>query len=79
MVYRMVGLSISHPLNPFATSAVWAPNRINLSWTTDFPLASSILYPITRTWGPVTAANVLHLIAPAIAGWAAFYPEQAPR
>jgi len=30
------------------------------------------LYPVTRAYGPIVACNVLHLIAPPLAGWSAF-------
>jgi hypothetical protein len=64
--------AISHHLNPFVTTAVWAPSGVNLAWTTDFPLATVLLYPITRLYGPIVSCNVLHLIAPPLAGWSAF-------
>lgn len=64
--------AISHRLNPFLTTLVWAPSGVNLAWTTDFPLAGGLLYPITRLWGPIAACNVLHLVAPPLAGWSAF-------
>ncbi len=64
--------AISHHLNPFLTNVVWAPSGANLAWTTDFPLATCLLYPVTRMWGPIATCNVLHLIAPPLAGWSAF-------
>ena len=64
--------AVSHRLNPFLTALVWAPSGVNLAWTTDFPLASCALYPITRLWGPIVACNLLHLITPALTGWSAF-------
>ena len=64
--------AISHHLNPFLTTAIWAPSGVNLAWTTDFPLATVLLYPITRLYGPTVSCNVLHLIAPPLAGWSAF-------
>ena len=64
--------AISHRLNPFLTTQVWAPAGINLAWTTDFPLVSCLLYPITRLCGPIVSCNALHLIAPPLAGWSVF-------
>jgi hypothetical protein len=64
--------AISYHLNPFLTTAIWAPPGVNLAWTTDFPLATVLLYPITRLCGPTVSCNVLHLIAPPLAGWSAF-------
>ena len=64
--------AISHRLNPFLVKLVWAPSGVNLAWAVDFPLAASLLYPITRLWGPIVSSNLLHLIAPPLAGWSAF-------
>jgi hypothetical protein len=64
--------AISHHLNPFLATAVWVPSGANLAWTTDFPLAACLLYPITVLYGPIVSCNVLHLIAPPLAGWSAF-------
>jgi len=67
-----VAYAISHHLNPFLTTAVWAPSGVNLAWATDFPLATLLLYPITRLYGPIVSCNILHLIAPPLAGWSVF-------
>ncbi len=64
--------AIAHHLNPFETTAVWAPSGVNLAWTTTFPLASCIFYPVTRLWGAIVACNVAHLIGLPLAGWSAF-------
>src|SRR5580704_6991822 len=64
--------AISHHLNLFFPTVVWAPSGGNLAWACDFPLAACLLYPITRIWGPIVSSNVLHLIAPPLAGWSSF-------
>jgi hypothetical protein len=64
--------AIAHHLNPFETTAVWAPSGVNLAWTTTFPLASCLFYPVTRLWGAIVACNVGHLIGLPLAGWSAF-------
>ena len=64
--------AISHHLNPFMTTAIWAPEGVNIAWTTNFPLASCLLYPITRLFGPIVSCNVAHLIGLPLAGWSAF-------
>jgi hypothetical protein len=64
--------ALSHHLNPFVTTAVWAPSGVNLAWSTDFPFATCLLYPITRLYGPIVSCNVLHIVAPPLAGWSAF-------
>jgi hypothetical protein len=64
--------AISHHLNPLLTTAVWVPSGANIAWTTGCPLVTCVLYPVTRLWGPIVSSNVLHLIAPPLAGWSAF-------
>ncbi len=64
--------AIAHHLNPFETTAVWAPSGVNLAWTTTFPLASCLLYPVTRLYGPIVSCNVAHLSGLPLAGWSAF-------
>ena len=54
--------AISHHLNPFLTTAIWAPSGVNIAWTTNFPLASCLLYPVTRLYGPIVSCNVAHLV-----------------
>ena len=64
--------AISHHLNPFLTTAIWAPSGVNIAWTTNFPLASCLLYPVTRLYGPIVSCNVAHLVGLPLAGWSAF-------
>ena len=64
--------AIAHHLNPFESTVVWAPSGVNLAWTTTFPLASCLLYPVTRSYGAIVASNATHLVAPPLAGWSAF-------
>ena len=64
--------AISHGVNPFLTSVIWAPSGVNLAWTANMPLAAWLVYPITRICGPIVAYNVLCLLTPAFAGWSAF-------
>ena len=64
--------AIAHHLNPFESTVVWAPSGVNLAWTTTFPLASCLLYPVTRLYGAIVACNLAHLLAPPLAGWSAF-------
>ena len=60
--------AISHGVNPFLTSVIWAPSGVNLAWTANMPLAAWLVYPITRICGPIVAYNVLCLLTPAFAG-----------
>jgi hypothetical protein len=64
--------AISHRLNPFLTSVIWAPSGVNLAWTANMPLAAWLVYPVTRGFGPMVSYNLLCLLSPALAGWSAF-------
>ena len=64
--------AIRHRVNPFLTKFLFAPAGANLAWSTTFPLAALIALPITWSLGPIAAYNILCLLAPALAGWAAF-------
>jgi hypothetical protein len=59
-------------LNPFLTDVIWAPNGINLAWTTSIPLPSFIAWPLTATVGPIAAFNVLTLASLPLDAWTAF-------
>ena len=58
--------------NPFVTSFIYAPDRVNMTWVTGIPGPSLALAPVTRTLGPVVSYNVLTLAAPVLAAGAAF-------
>ena len=62
----------THRVNPFLTKLLFAPAGVNLAWATTVPLAGWLFVPITCAFGPVVTYNVLCLLAPALAGWAAF-------
>ena len=61
-----------HRLNPFLTNLLWAPNGINLAWTTAIPLPSFVAWPLTSSVGPIAALNVLSLASLPLDAWAAF-------
>jgi hypothetical protein len=62
----------THRVNPFLTKMIFAPAGVNLAWATTVPLAGWLFVPITCAFGPVVTYNVVCLLAPALAGWAAF-------
>ena len=64
--------AIANGLNPFLTIAIWEPNGFNLAWQTSIPLISLLAAPLTETLGPLATLNILCLLAPALAGWAAY-------
>ena len=62
----------THRINPFATKLLFAPVGASIAWATIVPLAAVAALPITWSLGPVVAYNILCLLSPALAGWAAF-------
>jgi hypothetical protein len=64
--------TILHGLNPFVTHAVWAPDGINLAWTTTVPGLALLFAPLTLAAGPVASYNVAAVLMPALAAWTAF-------
>ncbi|MFM8944055.1 MAG: hypothetical protein ACKOI0_02195, partial [Actinomycetota bacterium] len=64
--------ALTNGLSPFFTDRVFAPGGADLTWVTTLPAPALVLWPITATFGPLVAYNVLLLLAPALAGWATF-------
>jgi hypothetical protein len=64
--------ALSHRLNPIISHAIYSPVGTNLAWLTTVPLASIMISPVTATFGPVVSYNLLALLAPASAAWAAY-------
>jgi hypothetical protein len=64
--------AILHGENPFFNHAVWAPDGVNLTWTTAVPGLALVLSPLTVIAGPVSAYNVAATLMPALAAWTAF-------
>jgi hypothetical protein len=64
--------ALGHGLNPLYTRAVWAPEGVNLAWTTCMPLVSLPALPVVLTMGPLVAYNLACVAAVALAGWCAF-------
>ncbi|HVC87935.1 MAG TPA: hypothetical protein VNC40_10990 [Gaiellaceae bacterium] len=64
--------AVLHGLNPFITHAIWAPDGLNLAWTTSVPGLALLFTPVTLLAGPVTAFNVAAVLMPAAAAWTGF-------
>ncbi|MGZ5343650.1 MAG: hypothetical protein ACXWF5_03055 [Actinomycetota bacterium] len=64
--------AIAHGLNPFHPTLVWFPHGVNMAWVTGVPGPALVMTPISMLAGPVVSSNVLALLAPALAGWAAY-------
>jgi hypothetical protein len=64
--------AIAHGQSPLHTSYVFAPNGIDLTWTTFVPGPAIVSWPITALFGTLVSYNVWMLLAPALAAWAAY-------
>jgi hypothetical protein len=64
--------ALSHNLNPFVSDFVWAPQGVNLMWSTSIPALALIFWPVTHLWGPVCTWNLLSIITPAFNGLACY-------
>jgi hypothetical protein len=51
--WMRVWFSLARHLNPFLTSQVWAPQGVDLTWTTSIPAVGLLAAPLTLTLGPV--------------------------
>jgi hypothetical protein len=64
--------AILHGQNPFVTHAVFAPDGINLVWTTAVPGLALAFSPLTLLFGPTASYNVAALLMPALAAFTAY-------
>ncbi len=64
--------AILHGENPFVTHAVWAPDGVNLTWTTTVPGLALLFSPLTLSVGPIVSYDVAAILMPALAAWTAF-------
>jgi len=64
--------AIANHLNPFFSRAVFAPEGVNIAWTTGIPVLSLLAVPLTVWCGSTVSYNVLCMLCPALAAWAMF-------
>ena len=64
--------AIYRGVNPLFTRELWYPSGLNLAWTTNMPVPSLVLAPITLVAGPVAAFNLASLLAPTSAAFTSF-------
>jgi len=64
--------AIAHGVNPFYTHSIWAPEGVNLAWTTSVPGIALLVAPLTWLFGAVVSYNVATLLMPGLAAWTAF-------
>ncbi len=64
--------AVLHRINPFLTTAIWAPKGCNLAWVTSIPGPSLLMTPVTMLWGPVVSYNILNILCPLANGFSMF-------
>ena len=64
--------AVGHGMNPLHTGYLWSPGGVNLTWVTSLAGPALIFSPLTLLAGPLVSENVLFLLAPALAAWAAY-------
>src|SRR3954465_13144097 len=57
---------------PLFTDKIWAPSGVPLAWVTTLPGPALVFEPITAAFGGLFSVNVLMILAPALAAWAAY-------
>jgi hypothetical protein len=58
--------------NPFYSHAIYAPDGVNLVWTTTVPGLALLFTPLTALFGPVASYNVAAMLAPAVSAFTAY-------
>jgi hypothetical protein len=64
--------ALGHGLNPFVSTAMFAPKGINLVLNASILLPSLVLAPVTELFGPLVAFNVAVVLAPVLSALSAF-------
>jgi hypothetical protein len=59
-------------MNPFFTSALFVPDKVDLGGVTAVPLAAFVAAPITLLFGPIVSYNLWMLASPTLAAFFAF-------
>jgi hypothetical protein len=69
---RWMPYAIGAGADPLYSEIVWAPVGTNLAWVTSLPGPAFVMSPVTQLFGPIVSVNVLMVLAPTLAAWAAF-------
>jgi hypothetical protein len=64
--------ALGHGLNPFFSTAMFAPKGINLVVNTSILLPSLVMTPVTELFGPLVSFNVAVVLAPVMSSLSAF-------
>jgi hypothetical protein len=59
-------------LNPFYSHAIYAPDGVNLVWTTTVPGLALLFTPLTALVGPTASFNVAEMLVPAVSAFTAY-------
>jgi hypothetical protein len=64
--------AIGHGINPFFSHLIRAPAGHSLAWVTAVPPIALLAAPLTLAAGPIVTFNLLVILGPPLAAWAAF-------
>ena len=64
--------ALGHHLNPLLTSYLHYPSGANLMWNTSIVFPALLLAPVTLVSGPITAYNVLCVLAIGTSAWCGY-------
>ena len=63
---------LAHGHVPLRTDRILAPEGTDLTWVTSMPGPAFVMWPVTRAFGSLASYNILMILAPALAAWAAY-------
>jgi len=63
---------LSHGHVPLRTDRILAPEGADLTWVTSMPGPAFVMWPVTKAFGSLASYNILMILAPALAAWAAY-------
>jgi hypothetical protein len=64
--------AVSHWTNPLFSSQIGAPQGYDLAWASTTPSVDLLMWPVTALFGVLASYNVMLLLVPPVAAWAAF-------
>ena len=69
---RWVPYALGHGEHPLFSTVIWAPHGIDLSFVASIPGPAVVMTPVTLSFGPLAASNLLLLASPILAAWGAY-------
>jgi hypothetical protein len=64
--------AVTHWTNPLFSSQIGAPRGYDLAWASTTPSVDLLMWPVTALFGVLVSYNVMLLLVPPVAAWAAF-------